>query len=292
MEPLLEVKGLSKRYDDFTLENVSFAVEPGYVVGLIGSNGAGKTTILKSILGLITPDSGTIQLFGQRLEESNAAALKERIGTVFDTCAFLDTMKIRDVGSLGKAAYTSWDETLFNTLCDHFNLEQKKYVKGLSRGMGMKLSLAFALSHHPDLLILDETTAGLDPIARDEVLDILRGFMEDESHAILMATHITTDLEKIADQIICIDSGHIIFALAKDAICDEAGIAHCRTADIELLTQSPLTEQAAIKVLKQGMGIDVLVPDRVSFAHAFPALALERASIEDYMTITLKGESL
>lgn len=296
MEPLIEVKGLIKRYDGFTLQDATLVVEPGYVVGLIGPNGAGKTTLLKCLLGLTKPDAGEVRLFGQALNEVDAAQIKERIGVVFDTCPFLTTMRVREVATLGKVAYRWWDAKRFIELCDQFALEPKKYVKGLSRGMGMKLQLAFALAHHPDMLVLDEATAGLDPIARDEVLDILRVFMEDEDHGILMATHITTDLEKIADVVECIDEGRILFTLSKDAICDEAGIAHLRTAEVETLAAADLSaagfDRAAFRLMSHAMGTDVLVPDRLAFARAFPDVMLERPSIENYMTMMLKGELL
>ena len=158
--------------------------------------------------------------------------------------------------------------------------------------MGMKLSLAFALAHRPDLLVLDEATAGLDPLARDEVLDLLRGFMEEEGHAILMSTHITTDLEKIADEVVCIDEGRLAFSAPKDAICDDAGIARCRTADLERLASSGAFAAGSLRALPRGMAVDVLVPDRFACARALPDVAVDRASIEDYMTIMLKGEAL
>ena len=297
MSELIKVEHLTKRYSDFALCDASIYVEPGRVVGLIGSNGAGKTTILKAILGLISPDEGEISLFGSDSKEAGHTAshaidaVKERIGVVLDTCAFLTTMRVKDVESLGRASYPKWDSALFEKLCKKFDLGFKKQVKDLSRGMGMKLTLAFALAHHPDVLILDEATAGLDPLARDEILDILRDFMSDESHGILMATHITTDLEKIADEVVCIDNGRILFSMSKEAICDEAGIAHCRKSDIERLQNSGWAK-GELKMLPHGYGIDVLVPDRFSFASEFEDIPVERASIEEYMALTLKGESL
>ena len=176
-------------------------------------------------------------------------------------------------------------------LLSQFKLPSDKAVKDLSRGMGMKLTLAFALSHDPELLVLDEATAGLDPMARDEVLDILRRFMEDENHAILISTHITSDLEKIADEVICIEDGHMVFDLPKDAICDEAGIAHCRIADLEGLVQDGRISDSSL-ALQRGMSTDVLVPDRFAFARDYPGIPVDRATIEDYMTLALKGEPL
>ena len=199
--------------------------------------------------------------------------------------------KVADVGTLGHAAYATWDDGRFKSLCDEFGLELRKTVKDLSRGMGMKLTLAFALSHDPELLVLDEATAGLDPMARDEVLDILRRFMEDENHAILISTHITSDLEKIADEVVCIENGRMVFDLPKDAICDEAGIAHCRAADLELLADGELVVQG-LPMLRRSMGTDVLVPDRFAFARDYPGIPVDRATIEDYMTLALKGEPL
>ncbi len=157
--------------------------------------------------------------------------------------------------------------------------------------MGMKLTLAFALAHHPELLVLDEATAGLDPIARDEVLDILRDFVAEGDRGILMSTHITSDLEKIADEIVCVDNGAIVFTSPKDVITDEAGVARCRAAEVETLLASGVVAPGAAHVMRHDYGTDVLVPDRFAVARAFPDLVVDKATIEDYMTLTLKGES-
>ena len=294
MDALIQANGLWKRYDDFHLKGIDIRVEAGTVVGLIGSNGAGKTTTIKMLLGILRPDEGDVRVLGCPVGSGSApeGELKQRIGVVLDTCAFPDTSKVKDVATLGRFAYRNWDAHRFSALCERFELAPKKNVKELSRGMGMKLMLAFALSHDPKLLILDEATAGLDPMARDEVLDILREFMAAEGHAILLSTHITSDLEKIADEIVCIDDGKLVFDVPKDEICDVAGIAHCRERDLELIGKSAWTDDRRVRKLKSGMSYDVLVPDRFAFAKAFPDIALDSASIDDYMTLTLKGEQL
>lgn len=294
MDALIQANGLGKRYDDFRLKGIDIRVEAGTVVGLIGSNGAGKTTTIKMLLGILRPDEGDVRVLGCPVGSGSASEgeLKQRVGVVLDTCAFPDTSKVKDVATLGRFAYRNWDAHRFSALCERFELVPKKNVKELSRGMGMKLMLAFALSHDPELLILDEATAGLDPMARDEVLDILREFMSVEGHAILLSTHITSDLEKIADEIVCIDDGKLVFDVPKDEICDVAGIAHCRERDLELIGKSAWTDDRRVRKLKSGMSYDVLVPDRFAFAKAFPDIALDSASIDDYMTLTLKGEQL
>ena len=261
MTYLMEINNLGKRYDDFELSGVSLAVEPGCVVGFIGSNGAGKTTTIKAILGIIAADAGTVRLFGQPVTCGSAAldAIKSRIGIVLDTCAFPDTCRVCDVGAIGRAAYREWDAAQFAALCDRFNLAPKKKVSELSRGMGMKLTLAFALSHNPELLVLDEATAGLDPIARDEV--------------------------------VCVDAGRIVFTAPKDAITDEAGVARCRAADVTAILDAGFFAPGEARILRHDYGCDVLAPDRFAFARAFPDIPVDKATIEDYMTLTLKGES-
>lgn len=293
MTELLKVEGLVKSYGEFTLDHLDLTVPEGCVTGFVGSNGAGKTTAIKSILGVVLPDAGTIELFGERTDSGEAAIAraKERIGVVFDTCPFLSESRVSDVASIGRFAWKTWDRLSFEAYLRTFGLDPKKRVKDLSRGMGMKLQLAFALAHKPDLLILDEATAGLDPMARDEVLDILRAYMADGAHGILMSSHITTDLEKIADQVVCIDGGRTVFSCSTDEICDIAGIARCRSADVEAIAGAGLFEPGSLRVMRDAYSISVLVPDRAVLRRRFPEVACERASIEEYMAFMLKGES-
>lgn len=291
MEHLIEAKDLTKRYDGFTLDAIDLQVPTGTVVGFVGSNGAGKTTTLKLLLGLVTSDGGRATLLGEVIDGDLPVKVKQRIGVVLDTCPFTQESTVKDIGRVGRIAYPTWDAAYFSQLCERFELTPKKAVKDLSRGMGMKLQLAFALAHRPQLLILDEATAGLDPLARDEVLDMLRDFMEDGTHSILMSTHITSDLERIADEVVCVDEGRLVFDVPKDVICDEAGIARCRAADVERIAASGFFAPGTMRALVHAYGTDVLVPDRFAFAQAFPDITLDKASIEDYMTLTLKGET-
>ncbi len=294
METMILARNLCKSYGSFALHDVSFTVDAGEVVGLVGSNGAGKTTTLKALLGLIPIDSGEAEVLGVSLEGRGAEVVrtKEDIGVVFDTCAFPNESKVADVGLMGRLAYDRWQQSSFLKLCDGFGLAAGKCVKDLSRGMGMKLTLAFALAHDPRVLILDEATAGLDPIAREEILDILRELMLSEDRAILLSTHITTDLEKIADRIVCLDEGKVAFDVSKDSICDAAGLVRCRTSDLDALVASDvLADQGEdVRIMRHAMGVDVLVPDRFAIKEAFPELPCDRVMIEEYMTMMLKGE--
>lgn len=294
MSDILKVSGLVKYYDQFTLDHINISVPEDGVVGFIGSNGAGKTTTIKAILGLISYDAGSIELFGDTLAETAQNGLpaqtKQRIGVVFDTLPFPADCQLTDIAAIGKASYANWDASYFNQLIHTFELKRTKQIKSLSRGMGMKLQLAFALAHHPELLVLDEATAGLDPLARDEVLDMLRDFMSEESHGILISSHITSDLEKIADYVICVDEGKQVFTKPIDEICDLAGIAHCRSAEVEELLQKELFEPQSLRIIRSTYSTDILVPDRMKLAQAMPSIACDRTNLEDYMRFMLKGE--
>ena len=293
MKPLIEARGLTKHYDGFSLQDVSFTVDEGEIVGFVGKNGAGKSTTIKAILGLIKLDGGAAEVLGAPSAElgrsASAAQLKEGIGVVFDTVSMPGHLRIRDVGRIMARAYASWDAHAFGRLAREFDLDEAKQVKELSRGMGMKLSLACALSHGASLLILDEATAGLDPMARDEMLDRLRAFVEQPGHAVFMSSHITSDLERIADRVLCIDDGRITFDLAKDVITDEMGIARCRVADFERIAASGLIPEGELRWSKHEYGIDLLVPDRFAFGEKFPQVPVDRMTIDDYLTLTLKG---
>ena len=289
---LIEARGLTKHYDGFSLEGVDLAVNEGEGVGFVGQNGAGKSTTIKALLGLIRVDGGEGSVLGtpsDELTRASGAATKERVGVVFDTVSLPGHLRVADVGRIYASAFASWDAHRFSQLTRDLGLDPKKAVKDLSRGMGMKLSLACALAHNPQVLILDEATAGLDPMARDEALERLRDFVAQPGHAILMSSHITSDLERIADRIVCIDAGRIVFDLEKDAITDSAGVARCRVANLERIASSGMVPDSELRYLRHDYGIDVLVPDRFAFAEMFPDIPCDRMTIDDYMSLTLKG---
>lgn len=289
---LIEARGLTKHYDGFSLEGVDLVVNEGEVVGFVGQNGAGKSTTIKALLGLIRVDGGEGSVLGtpsDELTRASGAATKERVGVVFDTVSLPGHLRVADVGRIYASAFASWDAHRFSQLTRDLGLDPKKAVKDLSRGMGMKLSLACALAHDPQVLILDEATAGLDPMARDEALERLRDFVTQPGHAILMSSHITSNLERIADRVVCIDAGRIVFDLEKDAITDSAGVARCRVADLERIASSGMVPNSELRYLRHDYGIDVLVPDRFAFAEMFPDIPCDHMTIDDYMSLTLKG---
>ncbi len=295
MNDLIKARGLTKSYGGTTvLDSVDITVPAGTIVGFVGANGAGKTCTIRALLGLMPPDSGSVELFGEplgaRAGDEAAVRAKRRIGVVLDTCPFIGDLSVKTAGDVVRAAYPTWRADLFEGLLRRFELDPKRKVKDLSRGMGMKLQLACALAHEPELLVLDEATAGLDPLARDEVLDILRDFVSDEAHGVLLSSHITTDLEKIADIVVGIDHGRILFDLEKDAITDGMGVARCRAADVERVMNGDVAEEGALRVLRHEHSTDVLVPDRFAFSRRFPEIACDPCSIEDYLQLVLKGE--
>ena len=208
MQNLLELKGISRRVSDrFSLRDVTLAVEPGQIVGFVGANGAGKTTTIRAALGLIKLDAGEVHLFGQRCgadaPDETQRCLRARVGLVLDTCPFPSTLKVTEVEALVSPAYPTWSHDTFASLINRFGLDPKAKVKDLSRGMGMKLQLACSLSHNAELLVLDEATAGLDPMAREELLDELLAFVSDGQRSVLLSSHITSDLDRAADRVIC-----------------------------------------------------------------------------------------
>lgn len=205
MNAILQVENLTKQYADFKLDHVSFSVPKGTIMGLIGENGAGKSTTINAILDLIHKDDGTVTFWGQEL--SSTKQIKEDVGVVFDGINFYETLTPAKVGKIAGAAYKQWDGHLFQDYLKRFQLPADKEIKSLSKGMKMKLCIAVALSHNPKLLILDEATSGLDPVMRDDILDVFLEFVQDENHSILMSSHITTDLEKVADYITFIHQG-------------------------------------------------------------------------------------
>lgn len=292
MQNLLELKGISRTVSDrFSLRDVTLAVEPGQIVGFVGANGAGKTTTIRAALGLIKLDAGEVRLFGQRCgadaPDETQRCLRARVGLMLDTCPFPSTLKVGQIEALVGPAYPTWDRKTFAGFIDRFGLDPKTKVKDLSRGMGMRLQLACALSHNAKLLILDEATAGLDPMAREELLDELLAFVSDGQRSVLLSSHITSDLERAADRVICIDNGSIVFYLPREDITDRAGIAHCTQAQaVELMA---CVEDA--RAAHHAYSVDVLVPNRREALEAFPEIPCDRATIDDYLPLMLKGAS-
>ena len=281
----IEIRGLCKSYGDFALDRVDLTLPGGAIMGLIGENGAGKTTTIKCILNLIRRDAGEITLMGHdnRAEERLA---KAEIGVVMDECFFHDTLRPRDIDRILAPVYSHWDSALFSSYLDKFRLPEKKFVKEFSRGMKMKLSLAAALAHRPRLLILDEATAGLDPVVRDEILDEFLGFICDEDHAILLSSHITSDLEKVADYITYLHQGRVVLSEAKDVILDSYGRA-AGTAD-QLARVDPAD---LVRVRRGSFGWEGLVADRAAFQRKYRDLLVEKTTLEDIMLFIGKEEA-
>ena len=282
----IEIRGLNKSYPDFTLGEVDLTLPGGTIMGLIGENGAGKTTLMKCILNLVRRDSGSITLLGyDNIREEQLA--KAEIGVVLDECFFHDTLRPKDVGAILAPAFRdSWDSRLYEDYLDKFQLPQGKLIKEFSRGMKMKLSLAAALAHRPKLLLLDEATAGLDPVVRDEILDEFLAFICDEEHSILISSHITSDLEKVADYITYLHQGRIVLSDAKDTILEHYGRVGCTAAQLEAIDPADL-----VRVRRGSFGCEALVADRGAFHRSYPHLMVEPIALEDIMLFIGKGES-
>ena len=259
MKNCLEIKDLCKSYGDFALDHVNLTIPGGTIMGLIGENGAGKTTTIKCILNLIRRDSGTITILG--------------------------SLRPKDLKRILGPVYPTWDDNLYADYLKKFKLPEEKLIKEFSRGMKMKLSLAAALAHQPRLLILDEATAGLDPVVRDEILDEFLSFICDEDHAILISSHITSDLEKAADYITYIHEGKIVLSEAKDDILDRYGRVGCSAADLRAIDPSDL-----LRVRQGPFGCEALVTDRGAFHKKYPKLMVEKIHLEDIMLFVGKGK--
>ena len=280
MENALEIKGLCKQYTGFALDNVSFSLPRGAVMGFIGENGAGKTTTIKAVLNLIRRDAGEIRVLGMD-NIRDERAVKERIGVVLEDGCFLNTMNARQVDTLMGKAYQSWNPEQFFGFIRRFGIDENKKIKDYSKGMRMKISIAAALSHGAELLLMDEPTSGLDPVVRDEVLDLFYDFMQDEGHAILLSSHITSDLDKIADYITFIHGGRVALSEPRDELLDTYGVLRC-TAD-----QLAALEPQAVRAKRMGaFGCEALVR-RDGVPQGWP---VEPVNIEQIMLFLTRGE--
>ncbi len=284
-ENALAIYGLTKRYPDFLLDEVSFCVPCGAIVGLIGENGAGKSTTIKAILDLVKKDAGSIELLGKK-EQEIVFDTRNRIGVVFDNNNFPDSMSPNNLGKLLESVYPLWDRNQYYNLLKKLSLPANKKIKKLSKGMKMKLSIAVALSHHSEILILDEATSGLDPIIRDDILDMLLEFVQDENHSILVSSHITSDLEKIADYIVFLHDGKVIFNKPKDELRYHYGIMKCGAAQFDKLDKADI-----VAYRKQDYEWQILVADRNMAQRKYPNAVIDPATLDDIMLLFVKGES-
>ncbi len=282
MNDALIITGLTKTYKDFMLNGVSFSVPCGSIVGLIGENGAGKSTTINAVLELIQKEAGSICVLGKEQLDNE---IKEQIGVVFDGNNYPEIFSTRKLNRVMKDIYHSWEEHTFLNLLKKFFLPADKPIKQFSKGMKMKLAIAVALSHNSKLLILDEATSGLDPVIRDDILDILLDFAQDETHSILISSHITTDLEKIADYIVFIHEGQVVFSMPKDELIEQYGIIKCGAAQFEALDKLDI-----IVYRKMDYEWQVLVADRVAMKKKYPKALIDSASIDEIMLLYVKGE--
>ncbi len=276
----IELSGLTKQYTGFTLGPVDLVLPGGAILGLIGENGAGKTTLMKTMLGVTGADGGTVRLLGREAE-----AAKAEIGVVLEDCFFYEGLRPQDVGKVLGGVYQTWDQALFEQYLRKFGLTGKKNIKALSRGMRMKLSLAAALSHHPKLLVLDEATAGLDPVVRDEILDEFLSFVCDEEHSILISSHITSDLEKAADYIAYLHRGQLLLCEEKDRLLEAYGRLVCSEAEL-----SGVDPELLAGVRRGRFSCEALVKDRGRFAAEHPELTVERLGLDDIMVFMNRAE--
>lgn len=278
----ITIKNLCKAYKDFSLNNVSLTLLKGTVMGFVGQNGSGKTTTIKAILNLIQADSGSVSVFGLDTKEQSVQ-IKENIGIVFDELALPDVLNCNMVNHIMKNIYKNWDEKLFFQYTDTFSLPAHKIFKKFSRGMQMKVQMAVALSHNPKLLILDEATAGLDPIARNELLDILLAYMEDEEHSILMSSHITSDLERIADYVTFIDNGTILLSDEKYNITENHAIVKGTEEEIDVLP-----DKYIISRRKNSYGAEALTNSLSALRKLYPNLVYDKVSLDDILCFYVK----
>lgn len=270
---IIHVENLSKKYEHFNLDNLNLTIPTGSVVGLVGANGAGKTTLIKLLLGMIKKDAGNIDIIP-----------KEEIGIVLDDAFLPELLKINDINTIMKNIYKNWDEKKFQEYLKKFNLINNVTIKSLSKGMKKKLEIATSLSHHPRLLILDEPTSGLDPIVRGEVLDLFREFMESDDHSILISSHITSDLENIADSIVLMNNGKIILNESMIKIMDNYGIIHCTKEIFEELKDN------ALNYRQNKYDYEVLIANKKELKKKYKELNIDKANIDEMMYLLVRGE--
>lgn len=276
-ENAIELKNVTKKYDGFTLDNINFNVPKGSIMGFIGQNGAGKTTTIRSILNLVPIDEGEIKMFGLD-HKKDEREIKERIAVVFDELPFHDIFNANHMGKIFGGLYKDWNNQKYTEYLDMFQLPRKKKIGNFSKGMKMKLQIACALSHNAELLVMDEATTGLDPVVRNEILDIFLEYLQNEEHSILMSSHITSDLEKIADSVTFIDKGKILISGYKDDILADHAVIKCTKNDYKDIDSADI-----VSVRLNDFGAEVMVRNSDEMKRKYSGLVFDRTTLEEIM---------
>lgn len=284
MEAAIRIEGLVKSYEKFSLDHITMEIPAGSIVGLVGANGAGKTTLIKCILGIIKKDAGEIYVDGEKLEEKDDD-WKNQVGMVLAESNFHETMNAFQIGRIMENIFSQWDRGLYEKYLDDFKLEPKKLIKDYSRGMKMKLQIAVALSHRAKILIFDEATSGLDPLVRDDLLDILLEYIQDEENTVLLSSHIISDLEKVSDYIAFIQNGHLLFMENKDELLYHYGVGKCSKEDY-----SALDKKGIMRLKRGALGYEFLVRDKQEFLSRYPDMIMDAPDIEEVLLLLEKGE--
>ncbi len=286
MENILELQQICKTFPklDFILDKISFSLPYGAILGFVGENGAGKTTTIGCILNTVRKDSGMVKLFGKEMQDIDTD-IREKIGVVYDGDNFPGYWTAEQLSQVMEGIYTQWDHALFQKYLEDFHLPVKQKIKNYSRGMTMKLAIAAALSHHPQLLILDEATSGLDPVMRDEMLDVFLEFVQEESHSILLSSHITSDLEKVADYITFIHNGKLIMTVSKNDLVYHYAVMRCKESQFLALDPDDI-----ITYRKRDYQINVLVADGKEAQRKYKDVVVDHVSVDEIMLLLVKGE--
>lgn len=283
-ENAIEIQNLTVKYDGFTLDNVSFQVPKGSIMGFIGQNGAGKTTTIKSILNIVKRDAGSIKILG--LDNiADEFAIKEQIAVVFDELPFHDQLTPKNLNVILRDVYKEWDEEVYKNYLERLTLPYKKRIGEFSKGMKMKLQIATALSHNAKLLVMDEATTGLDPVVRNECLDMFLEYLQDENHSILMSSHITTDLEKVADSVTFIHRGKLLLSGYKDDVLEQHGVIKCTKANYKEISPEDM-----VSARVTDFGAEIMVSDKNLCRNKYAGLALDDTTLEEIMLFYVNAE--
>lgn len=286
MDNILELQGVSKSFpkSGFALDEISFSLPYGAIMGVIGENGAGKTTTIGCILNTVAKDAGRIKLFGKEMVDDDTQ-IREKIGVVYDGDSFPEYLTAGRLAYIMRGIYTTWDDVLFEGYLKKFHLPVSQKIKTYSKGMTMKLAISAALAHHPQLLILDEATSGLDPIMREEILDMFLEFVQEENHSILLSSHITSDLEKIADYISFLQNGRLILHESRNDLVYKYAVLRCRDSQFRALDPRDV-----IAYRKRDFQTDVLVSDGTEAGRKYKDVVIDHVSIDEIMLLLSKGE--